>query len=84
MPSGDFKSFDPRCRASVGIVAGGGMKEKPFGKAGNKVHAYRSKSKATFKVKGVAMNPVNQPPRWRRTPPCGQAQHREQERTARP
>ncbi|WP_019177528.1 50S ribosomal protein L2 [Methanomassiliicoccus luminyensis] len=61
MPSGSFKTFDPRCRASVGVVAGGGQKEKPFGKSGNKFHAYRSKSKAYFKVKGVAMNPVNHP-----------------------
>jgi large subunit ribosomal protein L2 len=61
MPSGSFKSFDPRCRASIGTVAGGGHKEKPFGKAGNKFHAYRSRSKAYFKVKGVAMNPVNHP-----------------------
>ena len=61
MPSGRFKSFDPRCSASIGVVAGGGMMEKPFGKAGNKVHAYRSKSKATFKVKGLAMNAVDHP-----------------------
>jgi large subunit ribosomal protein L2 len=61
MPSGDFKSFDPRCRASIGTVAGGGHTEKPFGKAGNKFHAYRSRSKAYFKVKGIAMNAVNHP-----------------------
>lgn len=61
MPSGTFKSFDPRCTATVGIVAGGGMKDKPFGKAGNKIHAYRSRSKATFKVKGLAMNAVDHP-----------------------
>ncbi|HTY46127.1 MAG TPA: 50S ribosomal protein L2 [Methanomassiliicoccales archaeon] len=61
MPSGSFKTFDPRCRASIGTVAGGGHTEKPFGKAGNKFHAYRSRSKAYFHVKGVAMNPVNHP-----------------------
>ncbi|HSV41919.1 MAG TPA: 50S ribosomal protein L2 [Methanomassiliicoccales archaeon] len=61
MPSGAFKSFDPRCRATIGIVAGGGHGEKPFGKAGNKFHAYRSRSKAYFKVKGIAMNPVDHP-----------------------
>jgi len=61
MPSGSFKTFDPRCRASLGVVAGGGQKEKPFGKAGNKFHAYRSKSKANFKVKGLAMNAVDHP-----------------------
>ncbi|NLI74237.1 MAG: 50S ribosomal protein L2 [Euryarchaeota archaeon] len=61
MPSGTFKSFDPRCSATIGVVAGGGMKEKPFGKAGNKIHAYRSRSKATFTVKGQAMNAVDHP-----------------------
>jgi len=61
MPSGAFKSFDPRCRAVIGIVAGGGHDEKPFGKAGNKFHAYRSRSKPYFKVKGIAMNPVDHP-----------------------
>jgi large subunit ribosomal protein L2 len=61
MPSGSFKAFDPRCRASIGTVAGGGHTEKPFGKSGNKFHAYRSRAKAYFKVKGVAMNPVNHP-----------------------
>lgn len=61
MPSGAFKMFDLRCRATIGIVAGGGHGDKPFGKAGNKFHAYRSRSKAYFKVKGIAMNPVDHP-----------------------
>lgn len=61
MPSGEFKTFDAKCRASIGIVAGGGHKEKPFGKAGAKFHAYRSKAKAYFKVRGVAMNAVDHP-----------------------
>ncbi len=61
MPSGSFKSFDPRCLASIGVVAGGGMTDKPFGKAGAKFHAYRSKSKAHLRVKGQAMNAVDHP-----------------------
>lgn len=61
MPSGAFRTFDPKCKVSVGVVAGGGQTEKPFGKAGNKFHAYGSRAKAYFKVKGVAMNPVNHP-----------------------
>ncbi|MCX6651150.1 MAG: 50S ribosomal protein L2 [Methanomassiliicoccales archaeon] len=61
LPSGAFKNFDPRCRAGIGIIAGGGASEKPFAKAGKKFHAYRSKSKAYFKVKGVAMNAVDHP-----------------------
>ncbi len=34
LPSGELKAFNPRCRATVGVVAGGGRKEKPFLKAG--------------------------------------------------
>jgi len=61
LPSGAFKNLDPRCRAGIGIIAGGGASEKPFAKAGKKFHALRSKAKANFKVKGVAMNAVDHP-----------------------
>ena len=61
MPSGDFKPFNLRCRATVGLVAGSGRNEKPFAKAGKTYHSYRSKAKRNFKVKGIAMNPVNHP-----------------------
>jgi len=61
MPSGEFKTLDAKCKATVGVVAGGGHKEKPFGKAGAKFHACRSKAKAYFNVKGVAMNAVDHP-----------------------
>lgn len=61
MPSGKFKEVDHKCLATVGLVAGGGHKDKPFAKSGKKFWAYSAKSKAYFKVKGVAMNPVNHP-----------------------
>ena len=61
MPSGVLKEFNPRCRAAVGVVAGGGRDDKPFAKAGKKHHTLRSRSKAYFKVSGVAMNPVDHP-----------------------
>ncbi len=61
LPSGHFKDFPALCRAQIGIVAGGGRGERPFVKAGKKVLAYRSLAKAPFKVRGVAMNPVNHP-----------------------
>jgi len=61
LPSGKFKEFNRGCLATIGMVAGGGHKEKPFAKSGKKFHAYGAKSKAYFKVKGVAMNPVNHP-----------------------
>jgi large subunit ribosomal protein L2 len=61
LPSGKFKEIDNKCLATVGLVAGGGHKEKPFAKSGKKFHAYGSKSKAYFTVKGVAKNPVDHP-----------------------
>ena len=61
LPSGSFKEFRGNCRAQVGLVAGGGRGERPFIKAGKKVQAFRSLSKPAFKVRGVAMNPVNHP-----------------------
>lgn len=61
LPSGQFREFDPRCRAIVGVVAGAGRKEKPFYKAGKRIHAYRSKAKSPITVRGVAKNPVDHP-----------------------
>jgi large subunit ribosomal protein L2 len=61
LPSGAFKTFLPTCRAQVGTVGGGGRLERPIIKAGKKVNAYRTLSKPAFKVRGVAMNPVNHP-----------------------
>lgn len=61
LPSGGFKQLLAACRAQVGSVAGGGRLERPIIKAGKKVNAYRSLAKAAFKVRGVAMNPVNHP-----------------------
>jgi len=61
LPSGKFKTFNKKCRATVGIVAGGGRPEKPWAKAGKKYHAMRSKAKVYPIVSGVAMNPVDHP-----------------------
>jgi len=61
LPSGQFKTFDSACRATVGISAGGGRTDKPFLKAGRKYHAYRRKGKQYPVVRGVAMCAVNHP-----------------------
>ena len=61
LPSGAFKQFLATCRAQVGAVGGGGRRERPIIKAGKKVWATRSLARAAFKVRGVAMNPVNHP-----------------------
>lgn len=61
LPSKKIKIFNSRCRATIGIVAGGGRKEKPFVKAGTRFHAMRAKNKLYPKVRGVAMNAVCHP-----------------------
>jgi large subunit ribosomal protein L2 len=61
LPSGQFKTFDPRCRAVIGVVAGGGRKEKPWIKAGKKFHGLRSKATLWPVGSGVAKNPVDHP-----------------------
>ena len=61
LPSGRFKAVDSNCRATIGIAAGGGRKDKPFVKAGKKFHAYRTRGKLYPTVRGVAMNPVAHP-----------------------
>ncbi len=61
LPSGTFKVLLATCRASVGAVGGGGRTEMPIIKAGKKVWTTHSLARAPFKVRGVAMNPVNHP-----------------------
>jgi len=61
LPSGAFKQFLATCRAQVGAVGGGGRKERPVIKAGKRFWATRSLARQPFKVRGVAMNPVNHP-----------------------
>ncbi|RKO96595.1 hypothetical protein CXG81DRAFT_10564 [Caulochytrium protostelioides] len=61
LPSGTKKILDSRCRATVGIVAGGGRIDKPLLKAGRAYHKYKCKSNSWPKTRGVAMNPVDHP-----------------------
>ena len=61
LPSGQFKTLDSSCRGTIGVIAGGGRKDKPFLKAGKKHHAYRTRGKQYPIVRGVAMNPVAHP-----------------------
>ncbi len=61
LPSGAFKQLLATCRAQVGAVAGGGRLERPIIKAGKRVLSVRSLARQPFKVRGVAMNPVNHP-----------------------
>jgi large subunit ribosomal protein L2 len=61
LPSGEVKRLPPECRATVGVVAGGGRTEKPFVKAGNKYHKMKSRGIKWPTVRGVAMNAVDHP-----------------------
>jgi large subunit ribosomal protein L8e len=61
LPSGKKKIISPKCRATIGVIAGGGRIEKPLLKAGNAFHKYKAKRNEWPKVRGVAMNPVDHP-----------------------
>lgn len=61
LPSGNFKSFLPDCRATLGLSGGGGRREKPIMKAGKKHHSLRSRAKCWPRVSGVAMNSCDHP-----------------------
>jgi large subunit ribosomal protein L2 len=61
LPSGKQKAFSPRCRATIGIVAGGGRPEKPFLKAGAVWHNVRGKARKWPVVRGAAMNACSHP-----------------------
>jgi large subunit ribosomal protein L8e len=61
LPSGSKKVIDSNCRAAVGIIASGGIIDKPLLKAGRAFHKYRVKRNCWPKTRGVAMNPVDHP-----------------------
>jgi large subunit ribosomal protein L2 len=61
LPSGEIRAFDPRCHATIGVIAGSGRTDKPFLKAGKRHHAMLAKGKPYPRVRGVAMNVVDHP-----------------------
>ena len=61
LPSGKMKKLNPKCRAVIGVVAGGGRTEKPFCKAGKKFHRMKVRATKWPTSRGVAMNVVDHP-----------------------
>lgn len=61
MPSGEMKWLNSKCRATIGIVAGGGRLDRPFLKAGKKYHKMKTRAAKYPRVRGVAMNVVDHP-----------------------
>lgn len=61
MPSGQKRHILSECRAVIGVIAGGGVNEKPILKAS--VAHYKAKARGQYwpRVRGVAMNPVDHP-----------------------
>jgi large subunit ribosomal protein L2 len=54
LPSGGFTTLNPKNRAMIGVLAGGGTSDRPFLNAGNKWRRYRSKGHKYPIVRGVA------------------------------
>lgn len=61
LPSGKMAVVPEECRATIGVVAGGGRIEKPFLKAGVKMKLMRAKGRKWPIVRGVAMAAVHHP-----------------------
>jgi len=61
MPSKKEKEFNPKCRATVGVIAGSGRLEKPIIKAGKRYHMKKAKGKLWPRTSAVKMNVVDHP-----------------------
>jgi large subunit ribosomal protein L2 len=60
-PSKKQKVLNSNCRATLGVVAGGGRLDKPILKAGKKHHAAKARGRLYPRVSGVAMNACDHP-----------------------
>lgn len=60
-PSKKLKDLDGNCRATIGILAASGKKDKPFVKAGKKHHTMKARNKLYPITSAVAMNAVDHP-----------------------
>jgi large subunit ribosomal protein L2 len=61
LPSKRKKTLPIQCRASVGIVAGGGRPDKPLLRAGTSHYKMKARNKLYPKVRGAAQNAVDHP-----------------------
>ena len=59
--TGKVKEFDPRCRVTVGVAAGGGRTDKPWISVGQRWHVKHAKGKLYPRSAGVAMTPTDHP-----------------------
>lgn len=61
LPSRRVRSFNSKCSALIGIVAGGGVTEKPLVKAGAAHHKMHARNRRWPIVHPINMNPVDHP-----------------------
>ncbi len=61
MPSKKIIPFNLDCRAEIGVVSGGGFKEKPLLKAGNAYYKWKARNKLWPKSRGVKMSAYDHP-----------------------
>jgi large subunit ribosomal protein L2 len=61
LPSGKNILVHDTCRATIGEVAGGGRREKPFLTAGARHHAMRASGRVYPRMRGIAMAVVYHP-----------------------
>lgn len=61
LPSGKIVELLGECRATIGVPAGSGRVEKPWVKAGKKLHAMMARGKLFPRTAGVAMTPTDHP-----------------------
>jgi large subunit ribosomal protein L2 len=61
MPSKQIIKLNPDSRAQIGVISGGGVKDKPLLKAGNAFHKHRARRHLWPKNRGVKMSPFDHP-----------------------
>jgi large subunit ribosomal protein L2 len=61
LPSGKNILISDSCRATIGEIAGGGRREKPFLTAGARHHAMRASGRVYPRMRGIAMAVVYHP-----------------------
>lgn len=61
LPSKKTKEFNEQCRASIGVIAGGGRPEKPFLKAGTMMFKMEARNKLYPQSSAAKMNAVDHP-----------------------
>jgi large subunit ribosomal protein L2 len=61
LPSKKDRKFNPKCRATIGVIAGAGRLEKPIVRAGKKHHMTKAKNKLWPRTSALKVNAIDHP-----------------------